>query len=173
MTDLLKKGFIPNKAMLNAMLHTLNVQNSRHIAKLVPADETVATFNFLLFVLDALTERNLPIESPLYISILSLGNVLGGRAKRVVGDIAQSRVSSESAGTLLVSSSRVRDENGIAENELTSWPGWKAVHENDELDSSRLITPQIQVRVLPKEIGSVLKAETTSAITKSRKRRTE
>eukprot|EP00977_Amphora_coffeiformis_P015428 scaffold4510_cov183-Amphora_coffeaeformis.AAC.113 len=173
MRDLLKRGFIPNKAMLNAILNTLNVQNPRQMAMLAPSDGTVATFDFLLFVLDSLTERNLPIESQLYASILSLGNFLGGRAKRVVGDITQSRASSQSAGTQLVSTGRVKDQNEVIENGLASWPGWRSIYENKECDASKLTAPQIQVRVLPREVGFVLKAETTAAIGKSRKRRTE
>ena len=173
LSDLLRKGFIPNKAILNAMLNAMNVQNPRQLSALVPSEGTQRSFGFLLFVLDSMTARNLPIESCLYVSILSLGNLIGGRAKRVAGKINQSRATSESAGTQLLSSGNAGARNDGGSGDEASWDGWYAVFQDETYDEKldSMTIPQINVRVQPKDIRFVLKAETASSISKSRKRK--
>lgn len=173
LTDLLKKGFIPNKGTLHVILSALSVLNPRQMSALAPSEGTKATFEFLLFALDSLTARNLPIESSLYVSILSVGNLLGGRAKRISAQIAHSRASTDSTGTEILSTAS--GPNRQDKNDEDSWVGWQTVFKEEDVygDNSfaKLPVPQIDVRVLPREVRFVLKAETGTAITKSRKRR--
>lgn len=172
LADLLGKGFIPNKTTLGAILGVLNVQNARQLSSLSPSEDSEAAFDFLLFVLDSLTARNLPIESSLYVSLLSLGNLLGGSAKRIASQIRESRATTESVGTQILSSSNTQDPNDDSESPL--WPGWQAIYQIKAQYADNipdLDIPQISVRISPRDVGAVLKAETATSLSKSRRRR--
>jgi pentatricopeptide repeat protein len=169
LTELLKRGYIPNKAMLAAMLAALHLKNPRERIALVSSTNTEPTFEFLLFTMDALSARNLPIESSLYVPFLSLGSLLGGRAKRIVSYMANSRASTVSAGTSILSAA---DDN--SEDNASAWPGWRSIYQNYDLYKSELPhpkAPRIQVRVPPKEVSFVLRAEKNLVAAKSRKRK--
>jgi pentatricopeptide repeat protein len=167
--DLLGKGFIPNKSILSTMLNILNVQNPRQLSALSPSEATEASFSFLLYLLDSLGARNLPIESSLYIAILSLGKVLGGSAKRVTRNMVESRASVESSGTRILSTQIVDDSSDKHDTLRSPWQGWQNLYEND-MSLEELKVPSINVRIPPKDMSFVLRAETVASVSKSRKR---
>ena len=79
LTDLLKKGYIPNKAIFYIMTHT---RASLQTLGSSPIEDDTETFTFLLFVIDSLRKRSLPVDASLYANTLFLGNRLGGVSQK-------------------------------------------------------------------------------------------
>ncbi|GKY93225.1 hypothetical protein MPSEU_000290200 [Mayamaea pseudoterrestris] len=142
--NFLHKGFIFNKTMM--------AQISESMLSDVDAIDT-DKFSFCLFIIDALRDRNLPIDGSLYSTALSLGDRLGGLHRRLAALIAQSKSAAGTKAQRFLST--VQDASGGA---------MRVVHLRDLLAEPHLlkgdiVLPPLPVRVGPADIRSVFQAE--------------
>jgi pentatricopeptide repeat protein len=166
LNDLLKKGYIPNKAIFYIMTHTrasLQTLGSSSI------EDDTETFTFLLFVIDSLRKRSLPVDASLYANTLFLGNRLAGLPRRIASLLAEAKTTAE-VGTTQMMAMEVADSE-------TATLGWEYLQMNyDSLNLESSALPSLAVRVPAREMRNVMQAEqavTFSPRSKSRKRRAD
>jgi pentatricopeptide repeat protein len=166
LTDLLKKGYIPNKAIFYIMTHT---RASLQTLGSSPIEDVTETFTFLLFVIDSLRKRSLPVDASLYANTLFLGNRLAGLPRRIASLLAEAKTTAE-VGTTQMMSMEVAD----SETATLGWEYLQLHYDSLNLESSAL--PSLAVRVPAREMRNVMQAEqavTFSPRSKSRKRRAD
>jgi pentatricopeptide repeat protein len=160
--DLLGKGYIPSKQIFSALLGSLKLDS-----RVVAAPEALAKFQFLLFMLDSLRQRNLPVESDLYLAAIILGGQLGGlprtiallltRVKSAVSAAKEETLSPSNSGSIILA--RPVD-------------GWVHLLENYDSYPKMSLTPErlpmLHLRASPRDTLRVLRAE--QAVTKNRPR---
>ena len=175
--DLLEKGYIPSKNMLSAMFDAMNL-TTRRTGLLVAAsdDEDKLRFKFLLFVLDQLRVRNLPIESNLYVAVLLTGAQLGGLPRKIASLVARAKTKDGSASESIFYSADSPDALTNVEGQGTlSLSGWVDLLEKyDTLPKESLSLkqlPHLPVRVAPKDVAHVLRVE--QSVTYSNRRNTQ
>ena len=174
--DLLRKGYIPNKIMLGALTDVLGFNERRGMVSFALEDEEDKdqVFRFVLFVLDSLHKRNLPVESHFYSVVLFLGRTIGGKARTVSSLIAQSKVSEQGEQIL-----RTDDASQDSSQRQTNIDSWVELFDKlDQLDGlvqrdgqSRYTFPEVQVRMSDRDRRRLVRAETEVALLKSAKRR--
>jgi pentatricopeptide repeat protein len=167
LTDLLKKGYIPNKAIFQSMTDTSSSLKTRWSPESSTEDDA-GEFAFLLFVMDSLQKRSLPVDASLYAATLFLGNRLGGLPRRIASLLAEAKTTTE-AGTTQMMSIEVADD-------ATATLGWEYLQLHyDSSDLTIGALPPLAVRVAAREMRKVLKAEQAVTFTprnKARKERT-
>jgi hypothetical protein len=122
-------------------------------------EEDAEKFEFLLFLVDSLSGRNLPCEAPLYATILSFGHHLGGLPKKISALMVSAKAHS---GLYAEKNMKFIDEERC---ETTSCliGGWEDLFQSfDELriqiDGPSSL-PELQVRISSRELSRVLTAE--------------
>lgn len=145
--DLFKNHYIPSKAFVWATVRSLDIMDSpRNVETAGPK------FDFLLFILDALLDRNLEVPASLYSAILTLGNKMGDEYRKL-------------ASILIL----CRSLDPTTDNKGSSVIGaWRDL-DVDSVDVEAL--PKISVRVSKREMHNVLRAERAIPSAKSARRR--
>jgi pentatricopeptide repeat protein len=148
-TDMLTKGYIPNMAILSLIADSINTPSLEF-----DGDK----FSFCLFVLDALSDRNLPVEGRLYSSVLLLGNRLGGLDRHIASLIVSSKIDASRKIEKLFVTEEVTPATAVMA------PSWEALRLNYSSVQERLKTlpisfPNVRVRIGKRDILAVLKAE--------------
>jgi hypothetical protein len=140
---------------------------------------TTRVVRYLLFCLDALQRRNLPIEGSLYLAILTMGHQLGGCSRKLASLLVESKTKAAGnigAGAQLLASSSSSSPGSVPGNVNTddedceTFPGWEAlflnhcpsnVNNTDDSASEDWYCrpPPVPVRVEPRELRRMLLAE--------------
>jgi pentatricopeptide repeat protein len=160
--DLLGKGYIPSKQIFSALLGSLELDS-----RVVAAPEALAKFQFLLFVLDSLRQRHLPVESDLYLASIILGGQLGGLPRTIALLLTRAKSAMNAAKEEILSPS-----NSASTILARPVDGWVHLLENYDsypkmsLTAERL--PLLPLRVAPRDTLRVMRAE--QAVSKNRPR---
>ena len=190
---LIGQGFIPNKQMLQDIIGVFGFNDVRGIVsfEIEKDEEKLSVFRFMLFLLDSLRSRRLPVDSFVYSVTLYLGSVLEGKARLVASLIAQSKVA-EGEQRLIAgpsSSSSATTMNGEAGSAAATtaffnqgapqtWVGILDHFYKDNSDDVKTLTerndlPLVTVRVTARDRRRLIRAENQVSMswksTKSRK----
>jgi pentatricopeptide repeat protein len=171
--DLLKSGFIPSKALLQRIVHTLDlippkrVEGIREAAhKEIPEE----SFDFLLFIIDSLRTRNLPCDGLFYSTVLHTGARMGGLRRKIASLLAGSRAMTVDANIGDLAGAIVLSEEARGKTVV----GWADLVKNYDVYKERLgddlELPPLAVRISSKEIRQVLAAEQRVSYGKQRRR---
>jgi pentatricopeptide repeat protein len=156
--DLLEKGYIPSKSILYTIFESMDLKKQGGLS--ITGEHDPANFQFLLFMLDALRVRNLPVEGILYIKALSSGAHLGGLPRKVASLLARAK-SKDSAVEVSHIYSLPSDSTFSEEDRVIS--GWVDLLEKYEClpKESMLLSqlPQLPVRLATRDLARVLRAE--------------
>ena len=173
-TDLLSKGFIPSKSILLSITHALERSNLRRESATKIEDLALADkqrFSFLVFAIDSVQQRNLPVEGILYVATISLGAQLGGvpgKISSLMAEVKAARTNARAEVMVLLSSSSAAptspmNDTGVALKLPDRWEDLLHQYESlspattDDLSVEHL--PRLQVRVSPRDVSRVLRAE--------------
>lgn len=154
MTDLLSKDYIPGKKMFSSIFNVMGLFKAKD-ADLSEMDSDL-NFSYLLFLVDSLAKKNLPIDGPLYTAILNLGNRSGGVNRKVASLVATAKNADEVGDTIFSSPD-------VDEREQVS--GWEALlssiisDDNDTLLLRQDQLPSLPVRVASLDLRRVVFAE--------------
>ena len=155
LTDLLSRRFIPNKAMLQMVVDLWGLKHQYQRNK-GASTITQDQFKFLLFCIDILERKNIPIESVLYTATLIAAQRLG-------------TVSAKETALRLVESHH-RQSESTEKEEATShgapstpppltWETLFDQHVAGVGESQSNISPRLRVRVSPKDFSRMMRAE--------------
>jgi pentatricopeptide repeat protein len=156
--DLLEKGYIPSKSILYTIFESMDLKKQAGLS--ITGENDSANFQFLLFMLDALRQRNLPVEGTLYIKTLSSGAQLGGLPRKVASLLARAK-SKDNAVEMSHIYSLPSDPTFTEDSRVIS--GWVDLLDKYEClpKESMLLSqlPRLPVRVATRDLARVLRAE--------------
>lgn len=164
-SDLLEKGYIPNKSILFSIIDVLDLNR---LAGPQVADVDEDTFRYLLFMIDSLSRRNLPVESILYAATIALGGRLGGHSRMLASLLAQVKSTMNAVKEEILSSSQ---DAKVGESKISN--GWEELYDKVEslpqgaLSSEQL--PLLLIRVAPRDVVRILRAEQSVTFSNRRK----
>mmetsp|Transcript_4943 Transcript_4943/g.6972 ORF Transcript_4943/g.6972 Transcript_4943/m.6972 type:complete len:1087 (-) Transcript_4943:79-3339(-) len=156
-TELLGTGYIPNKNMYRTIIDALNLGVNKK--RLLPVLEPIAdeTFQFLLFVLDSVEQRNLSLDGAFYASVLFCGSRMGGVQRKIASFLAEARSAAGQDGT---KSRSIIAVEGTSDQSTISWEDFLLNYDEHKNDiGSQLMLPGISVQTNNKNIRQVLSAE--------------
>lgn len=165
---ILKNRNIPSKAIYQTVFDELNLfpRTVRGIAPVVNRnEETLEKFTFLLHILDLVSSRNLPCEGNLYHAIIRYGSQLGGLPRKIC--------------TLLTSAKELESTQDESETkeilEVESWEDLFLRYDDLKaaISQDALRLPALNVRINPKDVGKILRAEKSISYAKRKPRRQE
>jgi pentatricopeptide repeat protein len=169
--SLFRGGNIPSKALYQTTIEKMGLLPASGLVSRVTfssdgrmladssVDETYnEKFRFLLFLLDSVSGRNLPCDAILYSAILSFGQHLGGRPKK----ISTLLVSAKAASGVFANKKKLIDEE-LSENSLKLSAGWEDLFDRyddlkNQIDNPPLL-PFLAVRISSSELPQVLRME--------------
>lgn len=156
-SDLLAKGYIPSKSILSTIVEkiTRKVADSTLVERDTKEEEE--SFLYLLFVIDSLQKRNLPLESSLYIATLSLGSHLGGRARKLASLMARARTSVDGRQQDILASSVASAKGEKIHIQARLLGGWEQLLAQADVDIENLAS--LPVRIAPKDFPRLIRAE--------------
>ena len=167
--DLLKKNYIPNKAMLASIIDAFEIKTSSVV---LPDNNDKLRFRFLLFVIDSLSKRNLPIGAALYAATLVLARQIGGVERKSGTLLVRAKTNSESTSKKLLSSLSSTTAKRTPARSIESWEQLLVDQSSgDHGRPKRLSLPDLSVRVLNRDIPPVFRAEQSVAYNARRRRR--
>jgi pentatricopeptide repeat protein len=151
-------GFIPSKLTFQLIIQALGMvppkKKNLPFAKQIP-DEN---FDFALFVLDSIRNRNLPCDIEFYSSVLLAGSRIGGLRRKICSLMTESRAHTEEPQSK--QSQKLLDENNAAELSLISWEELLNNYDARKADLGvNLRLPSLTVRLSKEDIRQVLSAE--------------
>jgi pentatricopeptide repeat protein len=150
LSDLLKKGYIPNKAIFLSMTQSIQFESAEEEG----ATAAVERFTFLLFVIDSIQKRSLPVDASLYSSTLLLGNQNGGVTRRIASLLAKAKTTAQTGSKELLSSPDM-DKEGLTQG----WEHLQLHYDSSSESSTDSMLPPLSVRVSAREMRKVLSAE--------------
>jgi len=155
-TKFLSMGYIPSKVMFNDIIESLKLIPKRERNLPFAPEVKEDSFDFLLFVMDSLKQRNLACDGDFYSAMLFAGARMGGLRRRICALMSQSRVTelSQIQATSIISNTvKEVDRNEIRWEELLE--GYK------EYNADRLhnVLPPVLVNVGKDQFRRVLAAE--------------
>ncbi|KAL3913808.1 MAG: hypothetical protein SGILL_006345, partial [Bacillariaceae sp.] len=167
--SLLKKGNIPSKATFQKIFEGMGLIVTKGLVSRIAFDKDglvrkgeldevdIDKFKYLLFLVDAISKRNLPCDAPLYSIILSFGAHLGGLPKKLVSLMGASKA----ATGRYYNNNKLLDEEAFESKCVTS--GWEELFTSYDTFRSQIESPAnlpaLQVRVSSRELPRILKAE--------------
>jgi len=167
LTELLGTGYIPNKNMYRTIIDSLNlgVNKKRLQTALEPiADET---YQFLLFVLDSVEQRNLSVDGSFYASVLYCGSRMGGMQRKIASFLAIARGDASQDGK---KSSSIIAVEGTHERSLTGWEDLLLNYDEYKNDfGPQMKFPHLSVQTNNKNIRQVLSSEQAVTYKSARK----
>ncbi len=180
MRSLIAKGNIPSKAIFQKIFQSMSLTlRDGLVANISYSDSGFVTrqsldevdgekFKFLLFLLDTVSDRNLPCEASLYATILQFGNHVGGLPRKIAALLVSAKSAAAVRGT---DNQRLMDEGSDCEIECLI-SGWEDLFSSfDELRDQiegPLSLPKLEVRIASRELSWVLKAERNLSYRKRR-----
>lgn len=169
LTELLTSGYIPSKNMYQSILSSLNLgqppkRRSSIASAFVQIQISDEAFDFLLYTLDAIRERNISIDGAFYASVLSCGSRLGGLQRKVVSLLVEARArTSSSTGGKSIVADEVAVNGSTDDKHLIETVGWEELLVNYDLYKKEIgksvYLPPVQVSVNKRNIRKVLSAE--------------
>ena len=171
LTELTDSGYVPSKQTFRIIPEALSlVPKKGQMREKVNDDnrgESEAAFDFMLFVMDLMDQRKLPVAGAFYASVLFEGSRAGGLRRDVASLIAESKLSAE-GGTLIDISDTI--ECADADSCL----GWQDVFENySDYEGKGIALPTVRVQTDGKSIRSILAAEQRVSFGRQGRRRAE
>lgn len=170
--SLMGKGNIPSKVIFQRIFESMSLTLKQGLVAKISYSESgfvrrqsldekdAEKFKFLLFLVDSLTDRNLPCEASLYATTLQFGNHLGGLPRKIAALLVSAKAASEVYGSEKMD---FMDEGSVCSETECLVFGWEDLYQSfDELRSQMegpMSLPKIQVRIASKELSRVLKAE--------------
>jgi len=161
-TQLLYGNDIPSSNMLQTIVDALDIRVPRKMEQLAFAKEIPEShFDFLLFVLDSLTNRNLPVDGAFYVATLRAGSRMGPLRRKLCALMAEARALMEE------NECHIRKDRIAACTEPENPLGWEDLLHNYDSYKGRLSSssngdgiqlPFLKVR-LGKKVRLVLLAE--------------
>lgn len=171
--DLLKSGFIPSKAFLQTIVHTLDLipqKKEEGIREGALKDIPPESFDFLLYIIDSLRTRNLPCDGSFYSTVLHSGARIGGLRRKLASLLAESRAVTVEANIGDLAGAVVESEEAKGKHVV----GWADLVQNYDSYKERLgddlELPPLAVRIASKEVRQVLAAEQRVTYGKQRRR---
>lgn len=169
LTELTDSGYIPSKQTFRIIPEALSLVpkkgQQREKVNDDNREESETAFDFMLFVMDLMDRRKLPVAGSFYASVLFEGSRAGGLRRDVASLIAESKLGAE-GGTLIDLSDVVEcaDEDSCL--------GWQDVLENyAEYEGKGIALPTVRVQTDSKSIRSVLAAEQRVSFGRRNRRR--
>lgn len=143
--------------MYRTIIDALNLGVNKK--RLLPVLEPIAdeTFQFLLFVLDSVEQRNLSLDGAFYASVLFCGSRMGGVQRKIASFLAEARSAAGQDGT---KSRSIIAVEGTSDQSTISWEDFLLNYDEHKNDiGSQLMLPGISVQTNNKNIRQVLSAE--------------
>lgn len=162
MTELLLSGYIPSKAIFENVVKALNIdvssrKNRREKVQFGKSkDRDTKKLQFMLFVLDSISARKLPVGGMFYSAILMEGVRIGGVGRKIATIMGKARAHTKEFGGTSYDSSET------SETKEQNWETLLQLFENDEVEKnedSSSNPPFLRVRVGKKEARQVMEAE--------------
>ena len=164
LSDLLKKGYIPNKAMMLSIVEAFEIKLSSVVD---PGEEDEARFKFLLFTIDSLQNRHLAIDGNLYEATLLLGRQMGGVQRKLANLLVEAKTG-RAEGNLMLSTAPLPEQETTAH--FDSWERLlENVNDTMKLNSSDSSLPALKVRLTSRDTRRVLRAEQSVAYSTRRR----
>jgi pentatricopeptide repeat protein len=148
-SDLLQKGYIPSADILSNMIEALEI-TLRSIVE--PDDDDKTRFQFVLFVLDSMGTRNLPIHGNLYSATLVLGRQIGGVQRKIANLLVNAKTTAP--GQKLIAG-QFPSEKDLKKDVVVG--GWERFLQEEDLEKVQM--PRFLVRVSPRDVKGVFRAE--------------
>jgi pentatricopeptide repeat protein len=145
-------GFIPSKTMYQNIIEGLGLTPPRKRDLPFAKDIPLERFNFLLFVLDAIRDRNLSCDGGFYSAVLQCSSRMGGLRRKMGSLLAEARALSET--TNLIND----DHEKTSEIVRVGWEDL-LVHYDDYKELTNVKLPHLSVNVHKNMIRQVLFAE--------------
>lgn len=169
--DLLVKGYIPSKQIVLAMISAMSTDS-----RIEDERDASERFRFLLYLLDSLQARNLPIEADLYLATVTLGSRLTGTPRLVASLLVRARSNvkgvreeffSVSKGTAFLDAT---SSSAQMNPRMTGWVDILDTYEflpKNSFSMERL--PLLPIRIAPRDTIRILRAEQKATIIKRRR----
>jgi len=97
-TELLQSGYIPSKDTYKGIIQGLGIQRTRgrNEEERQPPNNALffEKYEFLLFIIDSLRQRNLPCDAWIYLEVLLQGARMGGKSKIISSFLSKTRTDS-------------------------------------------------------------------------------
>jgi pentatricopeptide repeat protein len=149
----LRCGYIPSKVMYRAIIEGMGLVPPR--ARDLPFAKVILVehFRFLLFVLDAIRDRNLPCDGGFYASLLHCSSRMGGLGRKLGSLLTAARAASKS--------SEIEPSERPSEARISVSVSWEDLMLNyDEYKESKDIQlPRFAVNINKDMVRQVLNAE--------------
>lgn len=169
LTELISSGYIPSKKTFRAITDALSLIPKRGQMRPQLTDdnrgEAEGAFDFMIFVLDSMEQRKLPVVGAFYAAVLFEGSRAGGLRKKVASLIAESKLSADGGKRIDVSESiECADEERCV--------GWEDILTNYQtLEGNGIALPPVRVKSDERSIRAVLTAEQKVSYGRRRPRR--
>ena len=170
--SLMAKGNIPSKQVFQKIFESMSLtlkdglvanisySPSGFVTRQSFDEQDTEKFKFLLFLVDSVSERNLPCEAALYATILQFGNHLGGLPRKIAALLISAKAAS---GVYTNNNTKLIDDSRDCEAEKCIIGGWEdLLLQFDEVRSqieSPSSLPKLSVRIASRELSRVLRAE--------------
>ena len=154
LSDLLKKGYIPNKAIISSIVEAFEIKLSSVVD---PGEDDKARFQFLLFTIDSLHKRHLAIDGNLYEASLLLGRQMGGVQRKIANLLVEAKAGRAESDLMLSTVT-------LPEQETTAYfESWERLLENPngtmKMNGSDSSLPALKVRLTSRDTRRILRAE--------------
>eukprot|EP00562_Extubocellulus_spinifer_P035641 CAMPEP_0178683258 /NCGR_PEP_ID=MMETSP0699-20121125/2212_1 /TAXON_ID=265572 /ORGANISM="Extubocellulus spinifer, Strain CCMP396" /LENGTH=1213 /DNA_ID=CAMNT_0020327849 /DNA_START=350 /DNA_END=3992 /DNA_ORIENTATION=+ len=169
LTELINSGYIPSKKTFRAIIDALSLVPKRGQMRPQLTDdnrgEAEGAFDFMIFVLDSMEQRKLPVVGAFYAAVLFEGSRAGGLRKKVASLIAESKLSAAGGKRIDVSEAiECADEERCV--------GWEDILTNYQtLEGQGIALPLVRVKSDERSIRAVLTAEQKVSYGRRRRRR--
>lgn len=154
-SDLLRNGYIPNEAIYHTIFGACGINATEK--ERIEAHRTqmaIPKFQFLLFVVDSLQRRKLPVAGDVFASVLALGQEIGGLPLRVALLFASKKTIK--AETEIVGAKSNQPTQAIANTWEELFLKYDSYQKEDTVPQN---LPNLVVRVAPRFAWRVLQAE--------------
>eukprot|EP00546_Thalassionema_frauenfeldii_P014503 CAMPEP_0178921454 /NCGR_PEP_ID=MMETSP0786-20121207/15570_1 /TAXON_ID=186022 /ORGANISM="Thalassionema frauenfeldii, Strain CCMP 1798" /LENGTH=997 /DNA_ID=CAMNT_0020595635 /DNA_START=288 /DNA_END=3278 /DNA_ORIENTATION=+ len=162
----LSLGYIPSKVLFNDIIESLGLipvmERNLAFAPEIPEE----SFDFLLFVMDALRQRNLACDANFYSALLIAGSRIGGLRRRICSLISESRVTklTQMKETAIMDSSEDHEKR----NEI-GWGDLLKDYNEYNTDEVNYNLPPVLINVRKNQVRRVLAAESGVAYRSGRR----
>ncbi|CAB9527914.1 Pentatricopeptide repeat-containing protein [Seminavis robusta] len=155
-TELMAKSYIPSKVTLRKVVGALGLVEKGQIVMDYDVQRDPQQFEFLLFLIDSMRQRNLALDAYVYAATITCGNQLGGQYREVAELLVKSKAKYDEIGGRVVSLNDDASE-GLAEVR------WEEALSKEEIlkefQLSPAILPAMDVSVSSRDSRTVFFAE--------------
>jgi pentatricopeptide repeat protein len=152
-------GFIPSRAMYRTMIESLGlIPPKRNEAAAFAKEIPVEKFNFILFVLDCLRNRNLPCDGEFYASTLITSSRMGPLRRKIGSLLVEARCKEDSPLPTKSLEGSI-NEKGTEEKRTIGWEELLLNYDDYKLSPEVHQLPSLIVRVNTAHVRLILNAE--------------